>query len=145
MICKEDFWDYLRKNKIKVSIFGKWYNLPSEVIGKLKCLIEGTKDYDHFFLNFCLNYDGQEEILGALKLIIRQIEKGKLSLENISKETIKENLYTSYFMPPDLMIKNGNMRNNGFLLWDGVRAKVVFTEKEFPELSKSDFEKVLRK
>ena len=46
-------------NKVKVSIFGKWYDLPSRVVEPIKKVIEETKDYDSFFLNLCINYDGQ--------------------------------------------------------------------------------------
>tara|TARA_Y100000310_G_C20645842_1_gene796517 strand:- start:41 stop:724 length:684 start_codon:yes stop_codon:yes gene_type:complete len=143
-IIKEDFWKHLRENKIKVTVLGQWYDLPSEIIGNLKCLIEGTKDYDYFFLNFCLNYDGQEELLDAVRLINRQVLAGKLSPENITKQTIKDNIYTSYFIPPDLVIKNSEKKMDSFFLWDCVGAKRHFTEKYFPEFSKSDFEKVLK-
>ena len=98
-----------------------------------------------FFLNFCLNYDGQEELVDALKLINRQVLAGKLSPENITGDTIKENLYTSYFISPDLMIKNSESRMDTFFLWDCVGAKRHFTGQDFPEFSKSDFEKVLSK
>ena len=127
-ITKDDFWKFVREHKIKVNVFGRWYNLPAEVIGNLKCLIEGTKDYDYFFLNLCLNYDGQEELVDAIKLIHRQVSSGKLSVENITLQTIKDNLYTSYFIPPQLLIKNSENRIDSFLLWDCVGAKRHFTE-----------------
>ena len=142
-INKEDFWKHLRENKIKVTVLGQWYDLPSEIIGNLKCLIEGTKDYDNFFLNFCLNYDGQEELVDAIKLINRQVLANKLSPQNITKDTIKENLYTSYFIPPDLVIKNSESLIDSFFLWDCVGAKRHFTEREFPDFGRDDFEKVL--
>lgn len=56
------------KNKIKVSILGKWYDLPSRVVEPIKRVIDETKDYDSFFLNLCINYDGQEEIVDACGL-----------------------------------------------------------------------------
>ncbi|MBR9683745.1 hypothetical protein GOV03_04360 [Candidatus Woesearchaeota archaeon] len=136
--------NYLRENKIRVTLLGKWYDLPSELLDSLKRLVEETKDYDSLFLNFCLNYDGQEEIVDAFKIMIRQAMAGKLTASDITKETIKENIYTSYFVAPDLMIGNGDSKSNGFFLWDSVGSKKVFTEKDFPDFSKSDFEKILR-
>ena len=143
LIGSQQFWDYLKEHKIRVNVFGKWYDLPSEIVGSTKCLIEGTKDYDNFFLNFCLNYDGREEIVDAFKLVARKLESGKLSYENINQQTIKDNIYTSYFIPPNLMIKNGRNQMDSFFLWDCVGAKRVFMGKDFPDFSKSDFEKVL--
>ena len=85
------------EQKIKISIFGKWYNLPGKAVESLKNVIERTKDYDSFFVNFCINYDGQEEIVDACKLIAKHVQLGKIDAEMISKETIKENIYSSYF------------------------------------------------
>ena len=73
-------------HKIKISIFGKWYNLPGKAVESLKMAIEATKEYDSFFANFCINYDGQEEILDAMKLVIRQVLAEKVSPENLTKE-----------------------------------------------------------
>lgn len=138
------FREHVAKNKVKVTLLGKWYDLPSEILELVKKLGEETKDYDAFFLNFCLNYDGQEELVDAFKIMGRQLLAGKLSAENINKETIKENIYSSYFVPPDLMIKNSDSTMDAFFLWDCVGARRVFTGKDFPELEKSDFERVLK-
>lgn len=136
--------DFLTKNKVRVTLLGKWYDLPTELVGGLKKIVGETKDYDYFFLNFCLNYDGQEEIVDAFKIIVRQLMAGKLSADNITKGVVKENLYTSYFVAPDLMIKNSDSKMDGFFLWDCVGAKRVFTGKDFPDFSGADFERVLK-
>ncbi len=132
-----EFKNKINQNKIKITALGKWYNLPPETLEAVKKTLDETKDYDHFFLNFCLNYDGQEEIVDACKLIIKQILANKLSESAISPETIKENLYTSYFIPPDLIIKSGEPKQTSFLLWDSVGAKLIFTSKPFPEINLS--------
>ncbi|MBI4439578.1 di-trans,poly-cis-decaprenylcistransferase [Candidatus Woesearchaeota archaeon] len=134
----------IHSNKVKVSIIGKWYNLPSRVVDPIKEVVESTRDYNQFYLNFCINYDGQEEMTDACRLIARQVAAGKLQPESISKSTIKESLYSSYFPPPDLIIKNGKKRSTrGFLLWDSAEARIHFSEKLWPDFTKSDFEKAL--
>src|SRR3989338_9033473 len=97
-------------NKIKISFIGKWYDFPGKLVNSIKRVIDKTKDYDSFFVNFCINYDGQQEIVDAVKLIAMQIRAGKLDPDLITKETIKENTYSSYFMPHDLIIINGSKR-----------------------------------
>jgi len=136
--------NFLNENKIRVTFFGKWYDLPSELVDSLKKLVEMTKNYDYFFVNFCLNYDGREELVDAFKIINRQIMAGKLSPESVTQEVIKENIYTSYFLPPDLIIRDSRDKRNSFLLWDSVGAKIVSIEKFFPDFDKRDFEKVLK-
>ncbi len=120
----------VNENKVKISVLGKWYDLPGRVVDSIKKVIERTKDYDGFFVNLCINYDGQEEIVDAVRLLGMQIRSGKIDPELIDKNSIKDNLYSSYFLPPDLLIKNGNRKEtSGFLLWDSVNTKICFTNK----------------
>ncbi|MBW2996625.1 di-trans,poly-cis-decaprenylcistransferase [Candidatus Woesearchaeota archaeon] len=131
-------------NKVKITALGKWYDVPSRAVDVIKEVLEETKDYDKFFVNLCINYDGKEEIADACRIIGRQIKAGKLDVDAINKGIIKENIYSSYFLPPDLVIKNGKiMQTTGFLLWDTAHAIIYFTKKYFPEFSKSDFSKAL--
>ncbi len=52
------------------------------------------------------------------------MKAGKLDPESIGRSEIKDNIYASYFLPPDLLIKTGtSMKLDGFLLWDSVNAK----------------------
>ncbi|MFH1682446.1 MAG: undecaprenyl diphosphate synthase family protein [Candidatus Woesearchaeota archaeon] len=143
-VSSKELWEQITKHKLRITLLGKWYDLPSEVLEPLKSLASCTKDYDHFFLNFCINYDGQEEILDSFKIIARQLMAGKLSADNITKEIVKENLYSSYFIAPDLMIKNRDSKMDSFFLWDCVGARRIFTKKDFPEFDKDDFIKILK-
>jgi undecaprenyl diphosphate synthase len=134
----------IHQNKTKISILGKWYDLPGRAVDPIKKMIEETKDYDSFFLNLCINYDGQEEIVDACKLIARQIKAERLDVDSITKKVIKENTYASYFVPPDVIIKNGKLRRTaGTLLWDSADAELVFTDKDWPEFTKHDFVKAV--
>ena len=131
----------INSNQVKVSVLGKWYDLPTKAIDPIKKVIEETKDYDKFFLNLCLNYDGQEEIVDACKLIIRKVQTEKLDADAVTKQTIKDNIYASYFLHPNVVIINGKQRRlSGLLLWDSAYSRIHFTDKMFPDFSKKDFE-----
>ena len=72
-------------------------------------------------------------------MIARQIKADKIDPESITKETIKDNIYASYFLPPDLIVKSGKEKTlNGFLLWDSTYSKIFFSERRWPEFSKLD-------
>lgn len=135
--------DIIHKNKIKVSTLGKWYDIPGRAVDMIKKLLDNTKDYDSFFLNLCINYNGQEEIVDACRLIARQVKAEKIEIDNITKDTVKENIYSSYFLPPDIIIKNGKRKSSGLLLWDSVYSETFFTEKYFPDFEKSDMKRVI--
>src|SRR5690606_40296287 len=68
------------------------------VTGVQTCALPISKDYDKHFLNFCIQYDGQEDIAEASKMIARKILTGKLTVDDITPQTIKENVYSSYFI-----------------------------------------------
>ncbi|MEE9525505.1 MAG: polyprenyl diphosphate synthase [Candidatus Woesearchaeota archaeon] len=134
----------IHNNKVKISALGKWYDIPGRAVDVIKEVLTETKDYDKFFVNLCINYNGKEEIVDACRIIARRIKAGKLDVDAINKGTIKENIYSSYFLPPDLIIKNGQiMQTTTFLLWDTAFSIVYFTKKYFPEFGKGDFSKAI--
>lgn len=131
------------QHKIKISVFGKWYKLPGKTVEALKEIIEATKDYDRFFINFCINYDGREEILDACRLIAKQVQVGKLDPEMITKENIKESIYSSYLLPPEIVFIYGERKLTGLLMWDSVGSNILFADKSFMEFEEGDFEKII--
>jgi len=134
--------DLINKNRVRFYVLGKWYDLPGRVVEPIKELIKKTAENEEFFVNLCINYDGQEEILDAVKMIARQIKAEKIDVEAITEQDIKENLYSSYFLPPDIMIKNGLKEIPNFLVWDMPDASIVFSGKLWPDFEKSDFVKI---
>jgi undecaprenyl diphosphate synthase len=127
------------QHKVKITILGKWYDLPQNVVQSIRIIAEKTNEYDSFFVNFCLNYDGQEEIVAACKLICRQVTMGKLDSNLIKKETIKEQLYSSDFISPNVIIRNGFRHvTSSLLLWDSPGARILFTDKLFPDVTAED-------
>lgn len=137
--------ELINSNKIKISVLGKWYDMPGRLVDAIKKVLEETRDYDCFFVNFCINYDGNEEMVDACKLIARQITADKLSPEAINADLIKENIYSSYFLPPDIIIKNGRERTTaGLLLWDSAHSHVYFSEKNWPDFDEHELMKAVR-
>jgi undecaprenyl diphosphate synthase len=129
----------VHKNQTRIFILGKWYDLDPELVETLKKVMDETKDYDKFFVNFCLSYDGQEEIIAATRLLARKVAAGKMEAAAIDKTSIKENLYSSYFTPPDLIIECLKTYS-GLLLWDSKGACIYFANKPCLEFTKKDFE-----
>ena len=137
--------DTVKDSRIKVSVLGKWYDLPGPVVEDIKALIDETKEHDSFFLNLCVNYNGQEEIVDACKLICRKIEAGRIEVDSVNRELIKESLYSSHLLAPELVIRTGAEKSSSdLLLWDISDAVLFFPEKRFNELTASDFKLALK-
>jgi tritrans,polycis-undecaprenyl-diphosphate synthase [geranylgeranyl-diphosphate specific] len=132
----------INKNKVRVSVLGKIELLPDEVKRAIKKVVEKTKNYGNFFLNFCIAYDGREEIVNAVRELCKKYKHNSIS--EIDENAVKANLYTCNFPAPDLIIRTGKeKRLSGFLLWDSSYSEILFSDKYWPEFSKEDFLKAI--
>ena len=130
----------LDQNQIKISVLGKWYELPDRALEPIKHVISSTSDYDAHFVNICVNYDGQEDIVDGAKLLAKHVQLGKLVPEQISKATLKEAMLTSTLLPPQLIIyPHPNKTTTNVLLWDSVGARIHFSEVPWKEFGKQAF------
>ena len=124
----------VKEEKVNFNVIGRIHLLPEEVRIKIKELIDFTKDNDKNFINLCIMYDGQEEIVDAVKEII----KNGVKEEEIDKEMIKNHLYTRNFPEVDFIIRTGmedGARISGFLLWDASYAEFKFRSDLWPDYS----------
>ncbi|GAI95395.1 unnamed protein product, partial [marine sediment metagenome] len=125
----------VREEKVKFTIIGRAHLLPEDVQEKIKELIEFTKDHDQNFINLCIMYDGQEEIVDAVK----KITDDKIKSEDITRDLIKSYLYTKNFPELDYIIRTGmedGARISGFLLWDASYAEFKFRTDLWPDYNK---------
>jgi len=137
--------DFIIKNQIKVSAIGKWYELPQDCLDEIKSLIEETRDFDKYFFNLCINYDGQKEMEDVCKIIARKIMSERINVDSIDRQEIKDNLYSSYYPAPDVIILNDSNSLNSFLLWDSAYARIIITGKKWPDFSGQDFKRAIEK
>ncbi len=135
---------FIEENKLRISILGKWYEMPHEVVEPIKSIMNKTQEHNQTYLNLCINYNGKQEILDACKLIARKIDAEKLDPETINQETFKQNLYSSDLVPVNLLIKNGQTKTVGsFLLWHSIDAMLYQTNKLWPDFTENDLLKAI--
>lgn len=128
----------IKENNVKISVIGKWYNLPDRLKDAIKKSMELTSENQSYYLNLFVHYDGYEEILDAVKSIMTLVIKGRFDVESLTPMLIKEHLYTSYFIPPDVIFTNINYKTSGFLLWDSRYSKIINIKKLWPDIKKED-------
>jgi undecaprenyl diphosphate synthase len=127
----------VKEEKVRFNIVGKLSMLPLDVKKKLEELIDFTKPHDQNFINLCIMYDGHEEIMDAIKNII----KDQINPEEINTNLIKGYLYEGRENFPDLdyIIRTGmedGARISGFLLWDSSYAEFKFRNELWPDYNK---------
>jgi undecaprenyl diphosphate synthase len=130
--------------QVKINAFGAWRQYFSESSKKaIEEAVEATKHYSNFTANFLLAYSGYDEMQQTVVKISEQKQQNP-GLE-ITKDLIKENLFTAGMPPVDLVIRTGGEPHfsSGFMMWDVGDAQLYFTETLWPAFSKEEFKKAV--
>ena len=134
----------LHKNKIKLHFIGNLDMLPKEAKMALDEASALTAQNTGLTLIIALSYSSRWELVEATKKIAKKVQNGQLSIEEINDGTISENLTTSDFPDPALMIRtSGECRISNFLLYQLAYAELYFTDTRWPEFRKDDLIKAL--
>jgi len=91
-----------------------------------------------------INYGSQNEIVNAVRKIAKKVQNGELLPEEISTETVADNLYTAGIPDPDILVRTGGeLRVSNYLLWQIAYSEFYITEKFWPEFNKEELENVV--
>lgn len=134
--------DMIHEKEVRIRVKGFWRQMFPDSLKKLlsKAIAE-TKDYQNYNFTLLLAYNGDQEILKAIKNIA---QKG-ISPEDIDAETLKANLLTHDLPPVDYLIRTGGDPHNsaGFMMWDTANSQYYFSDLYWPDFDKEDFEKAI--
>jgi len=129
----------MNKNNIRFNAIGRLNELSPTIQKRLQKAMEATAHNNKLTLTLALNYGARAEILDATKAIVKKVQQGIMVLEEITEETISENLYTAGMPDPDLFIRtSGEYRISNFLLWQLSYAELYVTPKLWPDFKKAD-------
>ncbi len=132
-------------NKIKVTVFGNRDLLPQDVTEAIEYAEGRTKDYDAYRFNLAVAYGGREEILEAIRDVVRDAQAGKVKAEDISEKFFSRRLYTGDLPDPDLVLRtSGEERISNFLLWQLAYSELYFVDVYWPGFRKIDFLRAIR-
>ena len=102
---------------IRIKVLGDIEVLDKGLKESILKAIDRTKTNTGLTLNIALNYGGRAELTMAVKKIAEQVKNGTLSIDDISDQTISDNLYTAGQPDPDLLIRtSGELRTSNFYL-----------------------------
>ena len=79
-----------------------------------------------------------------MKAVAYKVQEGSLNIEDISKDTITDNLYNKELPDVDLLIRtSGEQRISNFMLWRISYAELYFTDKLWPDFNEQDFDEAV--
>lgn len=129
----------LNKNNIRLHVIGDMSMLPDYARTELNEALDITRPNTGLNLVMALSYSGRWELLNAVKNIAHEVKQGKLSVEEISQDTLQHFLCTSEFPDPELMIRtSGEFRISNFLLYQLAYAELYFTNVRWPDFRKEN-------
>lgn len=133
-----------KKNRMCVRVIGDKTRLDEDIRTRIAELEEATKDNDGLHFQIAINYGGRDEIVRAVKKLEQKLEKGELSVENITEESLNNCLDTAGIPDPDLLIRTCNeQRISNFLLWQLAYTEFYFTPVAWPDFSKEELLKAV--
>ncbi|MCL5989242.1 MAG: polyprenyl diphosphate synthase [Candidatus Thermoplasmatota archaeon] len=132
------------KNRIRVKIIGDPNRLPEYLRKTINEVERTTEDFEKFRLNIAVGYGGREEIISAIKSIIKDVEDKKIKVDDINEQIFRKYLYDKTSPDPDLILRtSGEERISNFLLWQSAYSELYFSEVYWPEFRKIDFLKAI--
>jgi undecaprenyl diphosphate synthase len=133
--------DFFIKNKVRLNVIGQIEKLPFDLKKLVLKIMEETKDNKERILNLAISYGGREEIIEAVKKIIKE----KITPQKINEKIFSQYLYTVGQPDPDIIIRtSGEQRLSGFLPWQSVYAELYFSPKLWPDFTGEDLEEAIK-
>ena len=134
---------------VQLRMVGHLELLPEKMAQRLRRDQELTANNTGIKVNIAVGYGGREEIVQAVRRIIREGAQQQLSVaeieETITVDAISRSVYTQGQPDPDLVIRtSGEQRLSGFLLWQSAYSEIWFTDTYWPEFRRIDFLRALR-
>ena len=140
----DDYSKRADSENIKVKILGNRQGLSEKMKKQIDKCMERTKNNTGITFNIALNYGGRAELIQAVKNIVNEVNQNNISIEDITEQTISDNLYTKGQPDPDLLIRtSGELRLSGFLPWQSVYTELLFIDKNWPDFNEEDLDKAI--
>ncbi len=132
--------DDIHADKVRVRFIGRFEEqFPASLKRIVHQVREVTKDYDQFFLNFFLAYNGDDDMLSAIRSIADSGVRGR----SIDSDMVLQNLMAREIAPVDYLIRTGDEPHlsAGFLMWHTQNSQLYFAKEYYPDFGAEAFEK----
>jgi len=118
-------------------VFSKGFQTRMEAIEKY------TSQFHNKQVNIALGYDGQTEIVDAVKGYLYDFTQGAVDPNNLTVDEFRKYLYVD-FKAPDLIVRTSKeQRLSGFLTYQSAYSELAFLDKYWPEITENDIDAVI--
>ena len=132
------------KNNVRFRVVGDRSRIPEVVNKKLAETEEHTAGNTTMTMVVALSYSSKLELTTAAKQIAQEVKDGKLSVDDITEETINDHLWTNFMPDPELLIRTGGeLRISNYLLWQIAYSELYFCDTYWPDFMEEDLYKAI--
>ncbi|MBQ8459138.1 isoprenyl transferase [bacterium] len=126
--------DEMHKEGVKIRFIGDRKRLSDKLQKILNNAEFKTKNNNGVVLQIALNYGARDEITRA----VREIVLSGITSDDITEQTISDNLYTQGIPDPDILIRTGGeQRISNYLLWQIAYSEIIIKSEFWPEFDKN--------
>jgi undecaprenyl diphosphate synthase len=130
----------LNENGVQIRHIGKLDQIAPALQKKIRYACDFTKNNNRLILNVAFNYGGRDEIVNA----VREIIKLGIPAEQVTEDLLNQYMYTGGLPDPDLIIRtSGELRVSNFLIWQGAYSEYYVTPTYWPDFDKTELLKAL--
>jgi undecaprenyl diphosphate synthase len=130
----------LHQEGVQIRHIGRAHGISPRLLKKIQQAVELTKNNDTIILNVAFNYGGRQEIIDAVRRIVR----AGIDPVQIDDALFNEYLYTADQPDPDLIVRtSGEMRFSNFLIWQSAYAEYYVTPTFWPDFDEDELQKAL--
>ena len=148
------FKEYLREGdgrlaendirQMRLRFIGEREGLPSDLLKLIERAEKETAKYSKITVNIALNYGGRAELKSAVKSIAQKVKDGELSIDDITEQTISDNIYTAGQPDPDIIVRpSGEYRLSNFLTWQSAYSEFWFSDILWPDFTEEHVNEIL--
>lgn len=130
----------LHKEGARLLHIGHLEHLEPQLQRKIENAIELTRNNTRIDVILAFSYGGRDEIVSA----VRKIVAAGIPAEEITQQTISDNMFTVGIPDPDLIIRtSGELRTSNFLTWQSVYSEWAFSEVLWPDFDEAALNQIL--
>lgn len=128
----------LHENDVVIKFIGDLTRLNKKLQKILSEATDKTKNNSGVNLQIAFNYGARDEMVNAAKNIAQLVLNNKITVDDITEETVSNALYTSNIPDPDLLIRTGGeMRISNYLLWQIAYSEFLVTTQYWPDFDEN--------
>ncbi len=133
-----------KKNDMRVRVIGDITQLDEKFQKNIRDLEVASASYSGLNLQIAINYGSRDEMLRAMKKMMKDYDEGILELEDLNEVKFSSYLDTAGIPDPDLLIRtSGEQRLSNYLLWQLAYSEFYFTDVPWPDFNEKELERAV--